>query len=32
MSFAGQIQKKLNRADTVNQLVDFQNSMSADGD
>jgi hypothetical protein len=32
MSFAGQIQKKLNRADTVNQLVAFQNRMSADGD
>lgn len=31
LSFGGQIQQKLNRSDTVNRLMDFQNRMSSDG-
>jgi hypothetical protein len=30
LSFGGQIQKKLNRSDTVNRLVEIQNRMSSD--
>ena len=30
LSFSGQIQKKLNRSDTVNRLMEYQNAMISD--